>query len=331
MEWYPLAFEPIIKKVLWGGSALAEFKQMDFDSRQAGESWEISAVKDHVSVLENGPLRGKTLEELIRIDPEGLLGGKVLECYGKEFPLLIKWIDTAADLSIQVHPDDVFARALGQRFGKTELWYVVRAGSEAGLVAGFNKELSREEYLRRIADNSIEEVLLRHPVQAGDVFMMPPGRVHSIGKDILLAEIQQSSDITYRIYDYGRKDDRGNTRPLHTELAAQCLDYKLYSEYKTSYPKLLNQAVELNRNKYFRVNRLELKAQTPLLEIERNPAAGKSFIAYMCIEGALELHCSNGSYGRLTRGRTLLIPAAAGSCRLQCKESALVLEIVADC
>ncbi|MDD4362521.1 MAG: class I mannose-6-phosphate isomerase, partial [Bacteroidales bacterium] len=234
MEWYPLAFEPIMKKVLWGGSALAEFKQLDFDSRQIGESWEISAVKGSVSLLENGALKGKTLEELISLDPEGLLGSKVYERYGSDFPLLIKWIDTAADLSIQVHPDDAFARTQGLRFGKTELWYVVRAESEASLIAGFNKELSREEYLRRIAENSIEEVLLQHPVQAGDVFMIPPGRVHSIGKGILLAEIQQSSDITYRIYDFQRKDCRGRTRALHTELAAKCLDYKHYDDYKTS-------------------------------------------------------------------------------------------------
>jgi mannose-6-phosphate isomerase class I len=192
--------------------------------------------------------------------------------------------------------------------------------------------------------------------------MIPPGRVHSIGKGILLAEIQQSSDITYRIYDFQRKDCRGNARPLHTELAAQCLDFGHYSDYKTTYPGLPNQAVELNRNKYFRVNRLELKAgepksgesksgepksgepksgdskhqalvkaEKPLLEMERNPAGGKSFVVYMCLEGALELHCSNGSSGCLSRGRTLLIPAAAGSCLLQCKDAALVLEIFAEC
>lgn len=372
MEWYPLAFKPIYKKVLWGGSALAEFKQLDFDSLQTGESWEISAVEGSVSVLDNGALKGKTLEELISLDPEGLLGSKVCQRYGSDFPLLIKWIDTAADLSIQVHPDDAFALTQGQRSGKTELWYVVRAEPDAALIAGFNKELSREEYLRRIADNSIEEVLLRHPVQTGDVFMIPPGRVHSIGKGILLAEIQQNSDITYRIYDFQRKDSQGNTRPLHTELAAQCLDYKHYDDYKTAFSKRLNQAVELNRNNYFRINRLELKAGGPkssqwksvesnsgasnsgaskagvsnsgvstiplvskaeksLREIERNPAAGNSFVIYMCLEGELELLCSNGSSGHLSRGRTLLIPAAAGACRLQCEDSALVLEIVADC
>ncbi|NLB03796.1 MAG: mannose-6-phosphate isomerase [Bacteroidales bacterium] len=362
MEWYPLAFEPIMKKVLWGGSALADFKQLPFDSPQTGESWEISAVEGSVSLLGNGALKGKKLDELISLDPEGLLGSKVYEGYGADFPLLIKWIDTAADLSIQVHPDDAFARTQGRRFGKTELWYVVSAEPEARLIAGFNKKLSREEYLRRIAENSIEEVLLQHPVQAGDVFMIPPGRVHSIGKGILLAEIQQSSDITYRIYDFNRKDDQGNARPLHTELAAQCLDFGHYSDYKTTYPGLPNQAVELNRNKYFRVNRLELKAgepksgesksgepksgepksgdskhqalvkaEKPLLEMERNPAGGKSFVVYMCLEGALELHCSNGSSGCLSRGRTLLIPAAAGSCLLQCKDAALVLEIFAEC
>ncbi|MDD4640493.1 MAG: class I mannose-6-phosphate isomerase [Bacteroidales bacterium] len=331
MEWYPLAFEPIMKKVLWGGSALADFKQLPFDSPQTGESWEISAVEGNVSLLGNGALKGKKLDELISLDPEGLLGSKVYEGYGADFPLLIKWIDTAADLSIQVHPDDAFARTQGRRFGKTELWYVVRAEPEARLIAGFNKKLSREEYLRRIAENSIEEVLLQHPVQAGDVFMIPPGRVHSIGKGILLAEIQQSSDITYRIYDFNRKDDQGNARPLHTELAAQCLDFGHYSDYKTTYPGLPNQAVELNRNKYFRVNRLELKAGEPKLEMERNPAGGKSFVVYMCLEGALELHCSNGSSGCLSRGRTLLIPAAAGSCLLQCKDAALVLEIFAEC
>lgn len=400
MEWYPLIFEPIYKTVLWGGSSLADFKQVRMDSRQVGESWEISAVEGSVSQLARGALKGKNLRELISLEPEALLGPKVYARYGEDFPLLIKWIDTAADLSIQVHPDDAYARAQGHRFGKTEFWYVVRAEPAARLVAGFNQELSPDEYRRRIAENSIEEVLLQHPVQPGDAFMIPPGRVHSIGRGILLAEIQQSSDLTYRIYDFQRRDAQGNTRPLHTENAAQCLDYQLYSDYKTIRPASLNRAVELNRNAYFQVNRLELQADTsttaeanspeptiaqlpesaarkssesittqrpaleakqsvalaakispasaatncsdalyrepakparPSVEIERNPAQGDSFVVYMCVEGELELTCSNGSTAELSRGRSLLLPAAISPCKLQCRDRALVLEIFVSC
>ena len=229
----PLKFEDILKPVIWGGNEICKFKDVNPKLEGIGESWEISQVEGNVSVVADGEYKGATLTEVMEKEGVSLLGKHVVERFGKDFPLLIKFIDARDFLSIQVHPDDTLAKERHNSFGKTEMWYVISAVEGAGLYSGFSQEITPEEYVERIENNTITDVLQFHEVKSGDVFFLPAGRVHAIGKGIFIAEIQQNSNITYRIYDYNRKDQNGNGRELHTELAKDAIDYKLYSDLKT--------------------------------------------------------------------------------------------------
>ena len=226
---YPLKFEVILKSILWGGSEICKFKNLSTKLDGIGESWEISQVKDNVSVIANGEYKGKNLTELMQEKGAELLGQHVLDRFGDKFPLLIKFIDARDNLSIQVHPNDKLAKERHNSFGKTEMWYVISAQEGAGLYSGFSKQITPDEYVERVENNTIMDVLQFHPVKSGDVFFLPAGRIHAIGKGIFIAEIQQTSDITYRIYDYNRKDANGKGRELHTALAKDAIDYKMYS------------------------------------------------------------------------------------------------------
>ena len=252
---YPMTFKPILKKIIWGGSDICPFKGITPVQEGIGESWELSHVEGNYSVVDN---EGKTLDELIRTYGKQLLGEKVVEQFGSIFPLLIKFIDARDNLSIQVHPDDELAKKRHNSFGKTEMWYVINAAKGAGLYSGFSKQINADEYVKRVEDNTIMDVLQRYEVNPGDVFFLPAGRVHAIGAGCFIAEIQQTSNITYRIYDYDRKGPDGKGRELHTELAKDAIDYTLYPDYRTHYKAHTNATVELAACKYFTTNLLDV-------------------------------------------------------------------------
>jgi len=344
MELYPLKFEPILKKILWGGSEICRFKQLEVKESGIGESWELSQVPGSVSVVENGPLKGKSLTELMEDAPEALLGKKIFKRFGMDFPLLVKFIDAQDDLSIQVHPNDALARQRHNSFGKTEMWYVVESKPRAKLVSGFSQQMDAEEYSNRIADNTIEEVLQVHETKPGDVFFLPAGRVHAIGAGLFIAEIQQSSNITYRLYDYNRKDAQGHGRELHTELAKDAIDFKQYDNLKTHYEPLENDLTPLVSCPYFTTNRIHLKADesgfetvvTPegrkkvpmieTLEMDRSYEGLDSFVIYVCMKGEGQVQYGNDQFLDICQGETVLLPAALNTAVLSTSSELLLLE-----
>lgn len=321
---YPLKFKPILKSVIWGGSNLSKFKNIEPIQEGIGESWEISGVQGDISIIENGHLAGTSLQTLLSESREQLVGSEVYHKFGNKFPLLIKFIDAQDDLSIQVHPDDKLAGERHNSFGKTEMWYVVKAAPGAYLYTGFEKEISPNEYEKSIEDNSFTDSLKKHMVKEGDVFFLPAGRVHAIGAGCFIAEIQQTSNITYRIYDYNRKDAQGNSRELHTELAKDAIDFKLYDTYKTEYKKELNKPVELVTCPYFTTNLLELNEFT-----KRDYSQKDSFVIYMCLEGSLNLVDNKGNTLLIERGESLLIPAETNYVEISPNNYCKLLEVFA--
>lgn len=301
---YPLTFKPILKSVIWGGSQICPFKGITPTEEGIGESWELSHVDDNFSVVAEGELANKSLDELIKEYGKELVGGKVMERFGSRFPLLIKFIDARDNLSIQVHPDDELAKVRHNSFGKTEMWYVIKADKGASLYSGFSQQIDKEEYVKRVGNNTIMDVLKKYDVSEGDVFFLPAGRVHAIGAGCFIAEIQQTSNITYRIYDYNRKDKNGNTRELHTELAKDAIDYTLYPDYRTHYKAHTNATVNLADCKYFTTNLIELDTV-----MVRDFEELDSFVVYICMEGSATLRDSNGYEIRIHQGQTALIPA----------------------
>lgn len=261
-------------------------------------------MEDNYSVVANGELENKSLDELIKTYGEQLLGKKVIEQFGTTFPLLIKFIDARDNLSIQVHPDDELAKERHNSFGKTEMWYVIKAAEGATLYSGFSQQIDANEYVERVENNTIMDVLQRYDVKPGDVFFLPAGRAHAIGAGCFIAEIQQTSNITYRIYDYNRKDANGNGRELHTELAKDAIDYTLYPDYRTHYTEKENVPVELASCKYFTTNLLEL--DEPL---SRDFASLDSFVVYICMDGKATIKDDKGNEIAVYQGQTVLIPA----------------------
>ena len=317
---YPLKFTPIYKDKIWGGDKIKTVLNKDFgDLPNCGESWELSGVEGNVSVVSNGYMEGNTLEELIEVYMGDLVGDQVFETFGVEFPLLIKFIDANDDLSIQVHPDDELSKERHNAFGKTEMWYVLQADSGSKLQSGFNQQVDQQGYLEQLECNELTEILNFEEVSAGDVYFIPAGRVHAIGKGILLAEIQQTSDITYRIYDYDRRDAQGNPRELHTDLALDAIDFTLFPEYKSPYKPKLNESVELVKCKYFTTNVLEINT-----EVEKDYNQLDSFVIYICLEGTLQIETELGSE-TVQKGETILIPASIESVRLNPASAAVKL------
>ena len=321
---YPIKFRPILKSIIWGGSDITKFKNINPQQEGIGESWEISGVPGDISIIENGALAGISLKTILSEKREKLVGSEVYHKFGNKFPLLIKFIDAQDDLSIQVHPDDKLAGERHNSFGKTEMWYVVKAAPEAFLYTGFEKQITPEEYEKSIEDNSFTDSLKKHMVKEGDVFFLPAGRVHAIGAGCFIAEIQQTSNITYRIYDYNRKDAQGNSRELHTELAKDAIDFKLYDTYKTEYRKELNKPVELVTCHYFTTNLLELNEFT-----KRDYSQKDSFVIYMCLEGSLNLVDNKGNTLHIERGESLLIPAETNSVEISPNNYCKLLEVFA--
>ena len=291
--------------MVWGGSRLGPYKGLSGEIDHIGESWELSAFPDRMSVVAEGPLKGRTLESLVKEYRGKLVGRRVYRENWDEFPLLFKFIDAERDLSIQVHPNDALARRMHGTHGKTEMWYVIGAEPGAFLYSGIAKEITPDEYAARVADGSITEVLARYEVQPGDVFFLPAGRIHAIGSGCLIAEIQQTSDLTYRIFDYNRLGLDGKPRQLHTELARKAIDYQVQDDYQTHYTPCPDTEVELVRCPYFTTTLLDLTRP-----FGKDLSRLDSFLAVMCLAGGGSLEV-DGARSTIRQGETLLIPATA--------------------
>ena len=305
MKYYPLLFEPNLHTVVWGGNQLRTYKGLEPTDEPIGESWEVSAVPSSTSVISNGEWKGRDLTSVISEHPEEILGRSVNNKYHGQLPLLVKFIDAKRDLSIQVHPNDEMAQREHGKMGKSEMWYIIKADEGAHLYAGFKQEITPYEYQKRVEDGSITEILADHKVKSGDVFYLPAGRVHAICGGIMLAEVQQSSDVTYRIYDYNRPGLDGKPRELHTELAAKALDYHVEKNYLTDYQASKDQAVQIVDTPYFDVRVMEISSP-----FHRNLLKYDSFIISMCIEGDCKIKIrSTGEEILLKEGNSTLIPA----------------------
>lgn len=316
-KFYPITFEPILKERIWGGTKLKTLLDKNIKSEISGESWEISTVENEVSIVTNGFFEGQNLNQIIDLFPEAILGKIVYEKFGKQFPLLFKYLDAREDLSIQVHPNDQLAKARHHSFGKTEMWYVMQADHDARIIVGFKQNSSPSEYLSSLKNKNILEILDTKKVQAGDVFFLETGTVHAIGAGIVIAEIQQTSDITYRIYDFERKDKNGNERELHVDLAIDAINYnKIQAEIQ--YNKLENISNQVIDCKYFTTNFIPLNGNLKLKKQEN------SFKVFMCVEGAFEIKL-RGEIFSYKKGNTILIPAQMDDYELSGKAN--ILEI----
>ncbi len=319
MKFYPLQFEPILKERIWGGEKLKTILNKPISSKITGESWEISTVEGDVSVIANGDLAGKSLNDIIKSNPEEVLGTEVYARFGKQFPLLFKYLDAREDLSIQVHPNDELAKKRHNSFGKTEMWYVMQADTDSKLIVGFKEDSNAAEYLENLKNKTLLSILDNVAVQVGDVFFLETGTVHAIGAGMVIAEIQQTSDITYRLYDFDRKDAAGNERELHVDLALDAINYNKIDTYK-KYNKELNQSNVMVDCPYFTTNFLPLDGEVAVNK------SGNSFTVYMCVEGDFELEF-DGVKSKYIKGDTILIPAALKSFVLRGKGSLLEIYI----
>ena len=297
-------FKPILKSMLWGGEKLIPYKGIDSEKKSVGESWEISGVKDNESIVAEGPDAGMSLPEIIARDKAALLGKSNYERFGKEFPLLIKFIDARQDLSIQVHPNDKLAWERHQSKGKTEMWYVVDADPGSRLRSGFAKQVTPDEYEQSIADNTITDLLQEYDIHAGDVFFLPAGRIHSIGAGAFIAEIQQTSNITYRIYDFNRCDDNGNPRELHTEMSKAAIDYTVLPDYRTYYDAQPDTQTQLVSCRYFTTSLLKLTKPYGMELAELD-----SFVILICTKGNGTVTGSDGNSIAIRQGESILVPA----------------------
>jgi len=304
----PIKFEPLLKQTIWGGDKIVKFKRLAQREPQVGESWEVSGVHGSVSVIANGPMRGRTLADALAEMQDDLVGVDNYRRFGDTFPLLVKFIDARQDLSIQVHPDDEKARRRGMRNGKTEMWYIMESEPEAKLRSGLKKEITPDEYRRMVEDDTICDALAEYPVKEGDCFFIPAGRIHSIGAGCFLAEIQQTSDATYRIYDFKRKDKDGNFRELHTEQAAECIDYTVEQDYRTDYVPIKDQGVSLVRCPYFNTAVYDLTEPMTL-----DYSGLDSFVILIGMKGEAAVTDNEGNRTTLSEGETMLVPATTKS------------------
>lgn len=317
---YPLKFTPILKERLWGGEKLKDVLGKNIESEITGESWEVSTVEGDISIIENGELAGASLQDLIDMHKGSFLGKSVFNRFGTEFPILIKFIDAKKDLSIQLHPNDELAKERHNSFGKTEMWYVMDADKDAELIVGFNKDVSKEEYSQSLETDSLLELLNYEKVSEGDTFFINTGKIHAIGAGVLLAEIQQTSDITYRVFDFNRKDKNGNLRELHTEQALDAIDYKRKDDFKVNYQVDENMANVMVDCPYFKTNFMKLDKT-----ITQDVTQRDSFSIYMCVGGTIEVSNEFGS-ATIQKGETVLVPANCKQIKLQ-TSGAKVLEV----
>lgn len=318
---YPLKFQTIYKDKIWGGQKIKTYLHKDFGNLpNCGETWEISGVKSDVSIVNGGALDGESLADLLEQYGAELVGDKVYKHFGNTFPLLVKFIDAKEFLSVQVHPDDELAKKRHNSFGKTEMWYIIEADPGSTLIAGFNRELDEKTYLEYFNSGKLMDILNSETAKAGDVFFLPAGRVHTIGKGLLLAEIQQTSDITYRIYDFDRVDDKGNKRELHTEEALAAIDYKHYPEYKTKYQPEKNETVKLVTCPYFTTNVLDFDKNTT-----KDYSNLDSFVIHVCLAGEYTLKHNGQSYP-VKMGESILLPKSIDKVELETTSGFKILE-----
>ena len=316
---YPLKFRPILKDKIWGGEKLNQFFNKDSNSKTLGESWEISTVPGDVSIVANGRLKGESLQSLLTVYTRFLIGDKNYERFGKAFPLLIKFIDAKQNLSIQLHPNDTLAKKRHNAFGKTEMWYVMQADKDAKLIVGFNEAIDKNKYLKHLNDKTLSEILNYDNVKEGDSYFIEAGRVHAIGAGVLLAEIQQTSDITYRVYDWDRKDHNGNKRKLHNDIAMDAFDFNMKDDFRIDYSKEKNASNAMVNSPFFTTNYLEIDKK---VEKKNNY---DSFIIYMCVDGEVEISTAS-SVEKISKGETVLLPAAFKNYTLN-SDAAKLLEI----
>ncbi|MCV9931209.1 class I mannose-6-phosphate isomerase [Flavobacterium sp. LS1R47] len=319
LKLYPLQFEPILKDRIWGGEKLKTVLNKPITSKITGESWELSTVEGDVSIVANGSLKGKSLTDIIEEFPSEVLGTKVYKRFGKQFPLLFKYLDAREDLSIQVHPNDKLAKERHNSFGKTEMWYIMQADADARIIVGFKEDSSKEEYLENLNNNTLVSILDDVKAKPGDVFFLETGTVHAIGAGLVVAEIQQTSDITYRLYDFDRVDAQGNKRELHVDLALDAINYNKVDTYK-EYKKKTNESNVVVDCPYFTTNFIPLDGQ-----VEANKS-GETFTVYMCIEGSFEIEY-DGNKLEYKKGDTVLIPATLNEFILNGKASILEIYI----
>ena len=305
-------FSPILKNTIWGGTKIAPFKNIQTQLRKVGESWEISGVPGNETVVSNGPDAGRKLNDLVAEQKEALVGRANYERFGNEFPLLIKFIDARDDLSIQVHPTDEIAHRQGRERGKTEMWYLMPSEPQATLLCGLKKKITPEEYKQMVSEKTIVDAIARYPVHEGDCFFLPAGRIHAIGSGCFLAEIQQTSDVTYRIYDFDRHDDLGRPRELHTELAAESINYDVLDDYQTHYTPAKNQRVQLVSCPYFTTSIYDNDQP-----IDIDYTALDSFVILIPLSGAGIVTEADGTHFVLRAGETVLLPATTTRLRIE--------------
>ncbi len=308
---YPIKFKSIFLDKMWGGDRISTILNKDYGNLpNCGESWEISGVEGNISVVENGFLAGNNLQELIEIYMGDLVGDEIFKKFGEEFPLLIKFIDAQQDLSVQVHPNDKLSKKRHNAYGKTEMWYVLDSEDGSLINSGFEGEVEKDKYLKHTENGTLTDLLHFDKIAKGDVFFIPAGRVHAIGKGVLVAEIQQTSDVTYRIFDYNRKDDKGNLRELHTDLAVDAIDFSPVNEFKTKYSTVENKSSEIVSCNYFTTNILDFNT-----EIEKDYSQLNSFIIYINLDGDFEVEYEGGNVN-VKKGETVLIPASLETFKL---------------
>ncbi|MBT2161786.1 type I phosphomannose isomerase catalytic subunit [Zobellia barbeyronii] len=317
---HPLKFNPILKERLWGGTKLKDVLGKPIENDITGESWELSTVPGDISVVSNGDLAGASLQDLIEKDPESVLGKSVYKRFGTDFPILIKFIDAKQDLSIQLHPNDELAKKRHNSFGKTEMWYVMDADDDASLIVGFNKDVSKEEYAKSIENDTLLDLLNYEKVKEGDTFFINTGKIHAIGAGVLLAEIQQTSDVTYRVFDFNRKDKNGNLRELHTEQALDAIDYNKKDDFKVEYKNDKNTVNDMVDCPYFKTDFLDLNSG-----LTQDVTNRDSFTIFMCVGGSATIANENGSV-EIKKGETTLLPAASNTIKIT-TQGAKLLEV----
>ena len=310
----PLKFNALLKSTLWGGDKIIPFKNLDIQQENVGESWEISGVKDNETIVADGPYAGKKLNELVEELKGKLVGEDNYQRFGNEFPLLIKFIDARQDLSIQVHPTDEIAKMQGKERGKTEMWYLMDSDKDATLLCGLKKKITPEEYAQMVENDTIVDAIDRSEVKEGDCFFLPAGRIHAIGTGCFLAEIQQTSDVTYRIYDFKRKDKNGNYRQLHTKEAAECINYNVESNYRTEYTPVKNQGVSLVQCPYFNTAVYDLDEPMTIDYSELD-----SFVILIGVKGNATITDNEGNTFTLQAGESVLVPATTETLKVDGK------------